>query len=516
VGACPGGALSSQCGANRLPADDNLLCGKCQPGFSEWSGQCVECPAANAAMIILLIAASFLFVLFIYMVSARHDSVTAGTVGIFIYFWQTTIIVAGPTASWLRAFSFLQFDVKGVSSGMCVVPLTAFERLALDVLEPLLFVAELGLLMLLHKFVIDRCLVPKRRETQSLPRVYNDIANGDQDVDPAPLSPSSSIRAAEAPLSGPDGNSSDRSVRKDSPVNDNERRNLFDPLEWRFNTAAYARTLVALVFFSYSRITQVVFQYLNCVDVRDTSVVQAFPEINCESPLYLRWRVVIILMLVLVVIGVPAFVLYILWRERRKVERCYTAQGSFKIEFAAFRRFGIFFEPFMHAFRWWHAVILIRRMLTLAIFIFATDAQGTKYALLGALHCLSLIVNVWCRPYRVLHNNSLETVQLFVLTMITFCIVADPVPPHNDGQIAAISLLFLVTFFGALAYVALQMPYVRSKLGLKRAQTFRSPRSADDISGAGTSQVALVPPSASRTPSLQSAHSLQGLGTTSC
>ena len=31
----------SCCGYGRIAAADNLLCGRCLPGYSEWGGQCV-------------------------------------------------------------------------------------------------------------------------------------------------------------------------------------------------------------------------------------------------------------------------------------------------------------------------------------------------------------------------------------------------------------------------------------------------------------------------------------------
>ena len=235
-------------------------------------------------------------------------------------------------------------------------------------------------------------------------------------------------------------------------------KRLVGRIEVNYRSEAYFRTFTSLLLLSYSRITQVVFEYLQCVQVADTSVVQAYPEIDCNSSKYMKWRAVIILLLVFFVIGLPIYLAIVLLRNYSSIRKCYSADGTLDVSSNAFHRLGILFEPFDSYVPWWHAVILCRRMLTLAVLVFASPTDvGLRYALIGSLHCTSVVLNAICRPYRSALNNSMEMLLLSAIAVISFAVLADPTAPYSSGQQLALTLLVLFFGVGSMVFVAIRI-----------------------------------------------------------
>jgi hypothetical protein len=81
---CPGGTLDQQCGANRVLSPSNALCGQCVPGYIEFQGSCIVCESADYALLALIVAALWIYVIFVHVSSGTSD----GIIGVFLYFVQ--------------------------------------------------------------------------------------------------------------------------------------------------------------------------------------------------------------------------------------------------------------------------------------------------------------------------------------------------------------------------------------------------------------------------------------------
>jgi hypothetical protein len=80
------------CSQHRNQSSDNVLCARCEEGYSEWGpySSCIECREANGGYIMLLIVGSFVVV---YLLHSLAQS-TSGMPSIFFYFVQLSIAMA--------------------------------------------------------------------------------------------------------------------------------------------------------------------------------------------------------------------------------------------------------------------------------------------------------------------------------------------------------------------------------------------------------------------------------------
>jgi hypothetical protein len=98
---CDGGRCADNftCASNRVAAEDNPLCGQCQPGYSEWGGACVACSGVNGGLVLGLLLLAWACVLAIHSFAQRAS--TSSSLRIAMFFWQVSFLVVGGT-SWLR------------------------------------------------------------------------------------------------------------------------------------------------------------------------------------------------------------------------------------------------------------------------------------------------------------------------------------------------------------------------------------------------------------------------------
>ena len=256
--ACGGGALQQQCGDFRQQSRNNLLCAECLPGYTEFQDRCVECSKVDWGLVFAVLAVTMAFVTMVYW--RKSTATEADGFGIAVYFVQTTIMVQGSVVDWINVLSFINSDFKGTVSSRCLIPLKPFERLALELFEPVLFYALLLLLMAVH-FVAAK-LFSKLRQLVQNPAVHR-----------------------------------------------------FARLS--FNTMSYKRTAIALILYIVSRLAQVTLRYLRCVEVDEALLVAYNPQIDCRSSTYASWRPILIVVLVLTV-SIPIMIFVVAYRRRHQ------------------------------------------------------------------------------------------------------------------------------------------------------------------------------------------------------
>jgi hypothetical protein len=97
-----GGDFADQCGDTRT----GPMCGQCQPGRSEWSGQCVVCNKTNPGYVILFLLVTFLGAWFFW----RTSQVSTGQMKVFFFFVQTAVIIVAASQNSLRWMDFFNFQ----------------------------------------------------------------------------------------------------------------------------------------------------------------------------------------------------------------------------------------------------------------------------------------------------------------------------------------------------------------------------------------------------------------------
>lgn len=82
-------------------------------------------------------------------------------------------------------------------------------------------------------------------------------------------------------------------------------------------------TFFALLLFSYTTLTALVFQSLNCVPVAGRQVVYSQPSVDCNSSIYHTWLGWIYLLLVFPVVGFPlVLTIFLVYIKLKKVRQC--------------------------------------------------------------------------------------------------------------------------------------------------------------------------------------------------
>jgi hypothetical protein len=150
---CDGGrcAVDFACGANRVAAADNPLCGQCLPGYSEWGGACLACPGANGGLVLGLVVLAWACVLVIHGFAQRSS--TSSALRIAMFYWQVSFLMVG-SADWARWAAFLDLNFLGAAGGsgsVCPFPVSPLGALVLQLLGPLLSFALLAATAALHR-----------------------------------------------------------------------------------------------------------------------------------------------------------------------------------------------------------------------------------------------------------------------------------------------------------------------------------------------------------------------------
>ena len=230
-----------------------------------------------------------------------------------------------------------------------------------------------------------------------------------------------------------------------------------------FSWTKYAHTWMALLLLSYSRVSLVALQYLRCISIEHTSVLQAHRAVDCSSPTYLHWRPFFITLLITVVIGLPLGLAALFIRNRRQAKQFYRADPASKSSHHL-TVFANLVSPYREQCFWWIVVILYRRLLTALIFTFVSGEIAWPLAMVAAVHLCSLCAQALIQPYALQRNNRMELVLLATLLMIIYVILVLPEPPYQLTQRVLISVLVIPTSVCAILFSILHVQRVHALL----------------------------------------------------
>jgi hypothetical protein len=136
-------ATQSPCSPNHDNGADNVLCGRCAPGFELWRDSCVECEAVKPGLLIAFLALSFALVLLLHVLSQRSGADTK----VLIFFVQAALLQLGSFDAFMAWLGILNFDALQASGATCIAPLTPYQHILVQLLVPVLLVSELGFIV---------------------------------------------------------------------------------------------------------------------------------------------------------------------------------------------------------------------------------------------------------------------------------------------------------------------------------------------------------------------------------
>jgi uncharacterized membrane protein YgcG len=181
-------------------------------------------------------------------------------------------------------------------------------------------------------------------------------------------------------------------------------------------------------------------------------VVASAPAIDCDSPRYQQWGVVVYFTLIFFVVGAPLGLLYFL--------RHYNAKGQlFENEFK--HRYGVLYDRFIPETYWWVVLTLARRTVLVALAAFI-PIRGERFAIISFFQVAFVVSHVMYKPYRLLSENMMGFLSLSFLLVLTISLGSYEFP-YSIGVSAFITLLVMVPGLGFAGYMAYE----------KVRQTFR-------------------------------------------
>lgn len=165
-------------------------------------------------------------------------------------------------------------------------------------------------------------------------------------------------------------------------------------------------------------------------------MVAAEPAIDCTAAAYSRWRVALILLTVVDVLGLPiAILLLLVWNQRHLRTAHCEASSVFAL------RCGILFQAFRKSAFWWQCLILLRRCLLAVISV--VHLASLRYLLFTLCTFALFLVHVLLRPYRSRQLNRVESVAL-ALHVVMAAIMASVSDPPQGASLPVQVVLFLL------------------------------------------------------------------------
>ena len=227
--------------------------------------------------------------------------------------------------------------------------------------------------------------------------------------------------------------------------------------------SAYLRTLVRLCVYGYTSVATVVLSYFHCHTVGLLgSFLYDYPAISCQDAQYRASLPFFVLALIVLVLLPPAGLAIVLYSQRERIARrmggtaapCSSgssdaaptslfrpgpgpspqsihASGSSSGGLGTSMRMvveclDVVYGCYRPGWAWYAVVILMRRLLLVAIFVFVP--AGVSLAWLGCACGAVLALHAACWPYRRPRDNLVELCTLAVLCLQCAVLASRPLP----------------------------------------------------------------------------------------
>lgn len=409
------------CTPPRLNTPSNVLCGECEEGYIAWGSRCVPCSGANGGLIFAGVLISFLFVAFLYRTS---DQAAAGAVAILLFFAQTAALEVGSVTQWLSWVQFLNLGVH--SSSACLAPLNAYDQMLFSLFVPVILIAEVAVLALLH---------------------YSFHQRHKHDTDSASTDPSATTAAT---------------VRATSPsvqisiLSQQTAARLANSFSWN----KYVACLMSVLLFCYTQVAVTSFQYLYCVDVGSARVVFSSPTIDCQSAQYRAYLPAPILAVALYIVGFPLVVLTLLWVHKETLFVSVVASRASAADIKAslagfFLRWSPLFQMFHPRAWFWQPLLLVRRSMYVLASVLLVQQPAARFMAFSFLNFGSLLFHLLVRPFDSDRLNYIESASYALLVSISI-ILGGTVRPYSDATQAVLLLMVVLPIAALFGYIVLR------------------------------------------------------------
>jgi hypothetical protein len=343
------------CGPNRAAAEDNPLCGRCLPGYSEWDGTCISCSGVNGGLVLGLLLLACACVLAIHSIAQRAS--TSSSLRIVMFFWQVSFLIVG-SATWVRWASFLDLDFFAAGSGsgsVCPFPIAPHGALVLKLLGPLLSYALLAATAGLHRGLqlLQRCDFARRRLPRFEPAAY--------------------------------------------------WRTVLTLYFFTFNSV----TRTCLSFFSCVSLTN------------GARFMVALPAVSCDEAAYRGLSPLVALLLASYTVAIPGFIGYRLRDiHRLRLQLQARGHGHDQSELAMARVWSVVYGPLRTEVFWWSMAQMLARAALVAAAVYLRANDHARYAVFALINGVSVVLALHYKPNRSANDNAWELGTLLSLALL--------------------------------------------------------------------------------------------------
>jgi hypothetical protein len=244
------------------------------------------------------------------------------------------------------------------------------------------------------------------------------------------------------------------------------------------------RSCFMLLFVAYPGVSLKMLQLFKCRDIDGVVWLAADMRLRCYDARWSGYAVYVLVMGVLYIVGLPAAVLYILWRRRHKLF------GSSTDPFVATTRaaFGFLYVDYGVGAWWWEVEELLRKLLLSAVVVLIDEGSPLQVTLAvlvsGWAHVLHAMYKPWgvgTAMYALQHGSLFVTSFVFLMGLL-FKVHGVGADSQTYSALSGLMMVLCVAFL--LAWLSLVV------LGMARA--WRDRRRGVGSSGAVAGTAAAV------------------------
>jgi hypothetical protein len=453
---------------------DHVACSLCADGYFEQFGLCVACPKTSGASIGALVGLSLLLSFVCGVLFLLRDLLPIEVIKLGVSMVQ--IIASANSAydiPWPSAFRrFLSLlrvflvDVVAITQASCAQPMNYYASMVVVCvgLKLALALLLLGPWAWSHVALRDCCVtravrsVQRRRQGST---VEAPIAAGGQRR-------ASVVRAMTAAAAAASAN-----VAR---------------IDW---TAVFKASFM-LLFVAYPGVSLKVLRLFKCRHIDGAWWLAADMRLRCYDGRWAGFAIYGLVMAVLYVVGLPAAVLWILWRRRHKLF------GPASDSFVATTRatFGFLYADYGPSAWWWEVEELLRKLLLSAVVVLIDEGSPLQVTLAvlvsGWAHVLHAMYKPWGGGsvlYSLQHGALFVTSFVFLMGLL---FKVDGVSSSSgtytalSGIMVSLCVVFMAAWVGVIVWRVVAVQRSRRSASWRGTITPAFPERLEPLSARGT------------------------------
>ncbi len=461
IGACVGGGNGSR--AVCATGYAHVACSLCADGYFEQFGLCVACPKSSGASVGALFGLAMLLVAICGGLYVVRDLLPIDVIKLGVSMVQ--IIASANSAydipwpsTFRRFLSLLRVflvDVVAITQASCAQPMNYYASMVVVCMGLKLVLALLLLGPWVWSHLVARgCCVTRAARAVLVRR---------------------KVAAVKASMTGRHRGSVARAVvAVVTSVHSN-----FSSINW---TGVFKASFM-LLFIAYPGVSLKVLRLFKCRQIEGVWWLAADMRLRCYDGRWVGFAIYGLIMAVLYVVGLPAAVLWILWRRRHKLF------GSPTDPFVASTRatFGFLYADYGSSAWWWEVEELARKLLLSAVVVLIDEGSPLQVTLAvlvsGWAHVLHAMYKPWGGGsvlYSLQHGALFVTSFVFLMGLL-FKVDGVSSSSGTYSALSGIMVTLCAAFMAAwVAVIALRVASMwHAARNLKTSLSRRQSRSDD-------------------------------------